>query len=540
MSLSFGPGGLRSYWPALLVLAAGTVLSTAALLRRPDLSVTSGYLFGDQSLNLLVADELLAGRVLYRDIHSQYGPLPAYLHTGFAAVFGNTPVVFLSFHQVLSLVGLVLLTCLVRRATGAATTCFVVIVGLLPIFLTPGALLGAYTSSAYIPVERLCLIGLALAWVPPARRGPWSAAALGVILGAWQGVKFGGAFYAGLALLLTDSLALALARPPSLRPWLTSLAITGASFIAVETCWAVLAFSCLPGPIAVDALWPQYMLVQYASLQASPLPEWNGWRYFVGQQLTPLTGVLLGFTALAACVVVALRRRPPGGSEVIPLTSLRLFIPLLFFALGFIGYFRHAHLPLQYAWAGCLAGALVVDRLPRPAWLLLGLCWLPGLWLVVRADLISGPSQELHAVTMPTGDRLFLTDEEDSLVSGIRDELARVESEERTPRDGVLFYPGGAGMHHFFGIPRKGRHAWYLAGFVRPYEEADFIRGLDAEYAFVFVSDRPIADPSADPGELLNAFFARPVFSAPVCDALRAHLHNPVRVGPRCLVYRVR
>jgi hypothetical protein len=197
------------------------------------------------------------------------------------------------------------------------------------------------------------------------------------------------------------------------------------------------------------------------------------------------------------------------------------------------------HLPLQYLWAGCLAGALVVDRLPRPAWLFLGLCWLPGFGLVLKTDLLTGPSQEVRPCRSPMGDLLFLTDEEIDLVSGITEELARLRSEE-AGRDRVLFYPSGAGMHHFYGIPRAGRHAWYLAGFVRPYEEADLIRALDSQYAIVFVSPQPIAEPRADPGELFNAVFARPVFGPRVCAALRDRLGEPVPVGDRCLVYPVR
>jgi hypothetical protein len=523
----------------LLVSMLGLVLSSAAMIRRPDRYITFEYVLGDHSLNLLVADELQSGHLLYRDIFYHYGPVPAYAYAGFARLLGNTPTSFLTFHQLVGFVTLGLLTWLLQRSVRTLTACFVVIMGVLPVFLTPGALLGSYTSSAYIPLERLCLVLLALAWVPPASRGLGRAALLGLILGLWQGVKFGGAFYAGLGVLLTDALALALVRPSPLGHWVKMLAVTGASFLAVEAGWAVLAFSFLPRPVAVDALWPQYMLVQYASLAASPLPVWDGWRYFLGQQLTPLVGVLLGLAAVAGALRAAFRKQGAGGPGLASPDSMRLFVPFAFFLLGFFGYFRHVHLPLQYVWAGCLAGALVVDRLPRPAWLILGLCWLPGFGLMLKTDLVSGHSPDVRACRMPAGDVLYLTEEEDQLVSGITEELARLRSEE-ADRDCVLFYPSGAGMHHYYGIPRAGRHVWYLAGFVRPYESAEVSSALGHEYALVFVSDRPITEPRSDPGEMFNAMFARPVFDGEICDALRSRLHDPVPVGSRCLVYRVR
>jgi hypothetical protein len=215
---------------------------------------------------------------------------------------------------------------------------------------------------------------------------------------------------------------------------------------------------------------------------------------------------------------------------------------LLFFLLGFAGYFRHVHLPIQYLWAGCLAGALLVDRLPRASWLVLGLCWLPGLALVVKTDLISAPAAGCEAVRMPTGDSLYLTREEAATLDGMFSDLARLQSEvapgRGTPRC-VLFYPGGAGMHHFYAIPRAGRHAWYLAGFLRPYEEADFLSTLDEVYALVAL-DTPMQVNGDDPAEFLNSYFHRPVFSDRVCDALRDRLHNPVRVSPTCVVFSVR
>jgi hypothetical protein len=49
----------------------------------------------DAGNNLLVADSLLSGHWLYRDVFYQYGPLAAYVYTAVAFLFGNTPTAYL-------------------------------------------------------------------------------------------------------------------------------------------------------------------------------------------------------------------------------------------------------------------------------------------------------------------------------------------------------------------------------------------------------------------------------------------------------------
>lgn len=518
--------------PVLVIVLAGLVMSITAMARHPE-RLNSAYLFRDEGMNLLVADELLAGKLLYRDLFYQYGPLPAYMYTGFAALFGNSPTSYLAFHQIGCLTALALLAYLMSRLVSTWTTAFVLIAGVFPMFLTPGGVLGTYTWSAYIPLERLCLVALTLTWVPPRTRSSQRALALGAILGIWQGVKFGGAFFAGLALVLVDVLSLVLDRPAAWRSWLLRTATTGVAFLAIEGCWAVLAFSMLSRPVAVDTLWPQFMLAQYESLQSSSLPVWAGSRYFVGQQLTPLVSVCLSVFALATCVINV--RSSTGNPE-----RLCLFIPLLFFLLGFTGYFRHVHLPLLYVWSGCLASALLVDRVPKLYWLVLVVCWLPGLGLAIKANLLTGPNPAYQAVAMPNGQSLYLNHGEKLQLDALMAELGRLKDASPEGRNCVIFYPLGAGMHHFFNMPHCGRHAWYLAGFIRPHDEAQWIGAVDHAYAFVLLSPVPMAATVGDPAEVLNSVFARPVFSPELCAALRDRLSEPVQVDSECLVYRVR
>src|SRR2546422_10572665 len=127
------PGLAR--WEAGLVLALVAValgLAVAATLIR------ASFLFDDAGHNLLIAQTLLGGGTLYRDIFSQYGPIPAYVHAAVAALFGNTPRVSVHLVALASSVNVGLAYLLVRRAAGVHVALFVSAAGLLPLGLIPG------------------------------------------------------------------------------------------------------------------------------------------------------------------------------------------------------------------------------------------------------------------------------------------------------------------------------------------------------------------------------------------------------------------
>src|SRR3954462_15763071 len=167
-----------------VILAVAAAIGEASILRRPDLWRTAGFLFGDPGYSLLVAREVLHGARLYADVAYQYGFVPVYLYAAFAALFGNTPLVFLHFLLACSVANIALFYALVRQAAGVPTACAVTLLAAVPVLLVPGALLGGYVNSPYIPIERGLMIAAALAWQPPARRTLGRAIALGACLGA--------------------------------------------------------------------------------------------------------------------------------------------------------------------------------------------------------------------------------------------------------------------------------------------------------------------------------------------------------------------
>ncbi len=524
------------------ILFAALGISLAALFNRPDRLFFDSFLYGDQSLNLVVADQLNSGKLLYRDIFYQYGPIPAYFHASIASVFGNSMISYIGLHLVLSLVMVGLLSFALLRVVSRKTTAFVMVMGVFPTFLTPGSLMGAYATSAYIPLERLCLILLMFWWLPPLERSFRRAFALGIVLGTWQLVKFGGAFFAGLALVSLDLLLVRTEPSVKWRPWLANLSITAAGFVAVEGLYALLAFALLPYPVALDALWPQYMLVQYKSLGAqSPLPVWAGWKYFVGQQMSPCVGIILAIGALCLLVRFAVGWRRPSASRLTrPAGDFRLLLPFLFWLFGFAGYFRHVHLPLQHVWTGSFAGALLLSRFPRMWTCLVYLLWLPGLLLILKANLIDSAPPGLVRFPLRGGEKIYVSTQEDATTRALVTTLQQLDRDQPDTAGEVAIVPMGAGIHHFYTIPFAGRHVWYLSGFVRPYEEDEFVASLKNVRAVVLRMERPIQESNRGPGWDFNQCFAEPIFSDKICEALNSRLGDRIKLSDYCWVYPVR
>ena len=159
-------------------------------------------MLGEEGNQLYRAERLAQGRQLYSEIALQYGPLAVHLYSAFSTVVGNTITAVLAFHVVSSVLAILLAYVFVRGYVDVVTALQVTLFGFLPLMLTPGGNLGAYTNAEYISWERICLIAVLLAWRPPHCRTVRHAVWVGVGLGAWQWVKFGGAFFAGSALIL--------------------------------------------------------------------------------------------------------------------------------------------------------------------------------------------------------------------------------------------------------------------------------------------------------------------------------------------------
>jgi hypothetical protein len=527
--------------PLSLILLLGGSIGLAELTLRPDLFFHKGFLIGDASINLHVADRLLDGATLYQEVFYHYGPLPIYLYTFVAWLFGNTMIVYGCLLLVLSLLHVTLVYLLLRRHTSTGTAVVVAVLGVLPHVLLPGSRSVDFTFSPYIPLERCCLTGLALAWSLPHHRTKRRAVVLGLLLGMWQLVKFGGAFFGGAALLLTDLLALALHGQPGLvRRWVGTGLLTLAAFAIVQTLWVIVAFNVLDTGVAWDVVWPVYHLRTYASYANGELrwPTWVDGNFFLQAQLPVLIAAALTLAGLTWWVRQALRRfqetetDPKEDAE-----GLGLFLPGFFYLLGCAGYFRQALLFRQYAWTLFLPAAWLLPRLPMALRASVAALW--GLSLLhAGITLVARPMDpDCVAVDTPNGERLYLERETAAQVRAVLQaldswkSLPGYSSESAPPQ--VLFFPLGAGFHHFHDIPWKERTVWFLPGFVRDYDEEKLLRSLEQMRAVVLL----IPQEHPEPASIDPQFWLEPVLRRPARDAFAARLGPPQQVAPKCWVF---
>jgi hypothetical protein len=511
-----------------LLLIAGLV-GVASVHLRPDQVYNEHFLRQDEATNIALADSLLAGKWLYRDVLWPYGAVGPYLHTAAAACFGNTLATYVGYFQVFALIQLFLLFLLLRRAgISFSTTLFVLVAGVIPCMFFPIALLGAYTSSTYMGPERCCLILTALVWEPASRGNGRRAALLGAVLGLWQTVRFGGAFFAGAAVVLLDLLVLRLERAgrEEVGTWFRQRLWTLAAFLAAEGLQVAAAFSLLPPQIAWEALWPSYMLNVYTAMNSSPLPPWEGLDYFMQQQLTPLVALVLGLMALWR----SLRRT--WGPTVEPFTDpgqLRLLVPLLYFLVCLFGLFRHHHHVWQNIWAVVPAGAIVIERAPRLGRVMVAVLWFPCLAAALKADLVAPMSPKMVVVTLPNGEQIYTEPEE---AAAIHEIVERFAPRSQSPVRPVLFVPIGGGFDVFYGIPRPSRHIYLLPGMVRPYDEAALLDALRrSEAVVVFGSETEAADPRK---------WGQGIFSDGFLKSLGQKLGLPEKIGDGCWVIPIR
>src|SRR5262249_24028626 len=156
---------------------------------------------------------------------------------------GNTPAVYLLLLATISALNAVLAYVLIRRASGPALA-VAISIAMFAVLPIPGAIIGAFTSSPFIALERTLLLLTAATWKPPRSRGRADAFLLGGIFGVWQTLKFGGAVFVGAALLILDALVLSLGDDlrASLAQWLKNLLEILLSLACVELLLIVWAF----------------------------------------------------------------------------------------------------------------------------------------------------------------------------------------------------------------------------------------------------------------------------------------------------------
>ncbi len=507
-----------------LLLGISATASFVQTARHSEQVFTDDFLFHDNGVNLLLAQQLTAGKVLYRDLSYPYGPAPIYLYTAVAQVFGNSATTYVQFHRSLCLLHLTLVFLVLRSRFPRWPTVTVTLLGVAPFAIVPGAVLGGYLTSAYIPIERCYLMLLPLLWKPLGDRSNGRAAAMGAYIGVYQFIKFGGGFFAGAAVFLLDLLVLAFVgfRGDQFVRWLRSGLMTLAAFAVVEglRCW--IAAALLPANVAWDVIWPAYTAQLYATVTANLYPWQMSWKHIALRQLVPILGLVY---AVIGMVLAAHR-----GARTI--SKMGVLTLALFYMVASLKYFGHVHLFLQYAWMLIVPTILLFDMVGRRARFFIVVSLLPG-WLSLGYLLHHSPTgADLPRYQMPNGDVLFPQSPDDSpLLTNL--ELLfqqRWGKPHPGPSQPILIVPVGAGYHYYYQVPGFSRHLWYIPLYVRPYDTAEIIRNLD-QAAAVIVR----AEPS---GDALS--WAEPLFAPQVVSLLRERLEPPVELSPDCRIFFIR
>jgi len=504
---------------ALAVSGCSLLLGAALFVRRPDLVVGAEFLFHDAGHNLLTAHAILSGQTLYRDIFFPYGPISAYVYAAAAWCFGNTPEVYVGVFAVVSAVNAALAYRLVRRSAGAGVA-LAVAVGLLALLPIPGAIAGAFISSPYIVLERTMLLLVALTWSLPDARSTSRAVGLGLAFGLWQGIKFGGAFVGGVAIVTVDALCLTALgwSNDSFRRWARSLLVTGAAFLGVESLWIAHAFATQPAAIAHDMIWPYFMFHAYAVVGDDVRwLTWGGWRLMVGRYLLPLTAAMLGIYGLGAWLRTLRQGREADASG-------SAFILLVFYGIASCGYFHHVFHFQQFFWALVPPAAFALERASTRARLAVAAAWAPCVWLVLHTALLTHTPASMETVRLPTGGRVVVS----AAIAERLSFLARIHA--ATGGAPILYAPVGSGWHYAYGVPSASRHTFFFApDVIRPYERDAFVRSIDRLGALVTCDD--VTGPASLGGQLLLDETVRPLVFG------RLQLWQR---GAGCIAYRVR
>ena len=451
--LRVGSDLVRQTAAAGVVAAVFVGVGAAALWLRADLTQGAGFLFGDEGQNLWLAARLSEGARLHADAFTPYGPLTAWTYAAVAAAFGNTPLVFRSLSLVLSAASLALLTATFARCLSFRWAVLWGLIVMTPLMLGLGPVLGGLTVSTYTGLERLFIAAAVVLWRPPSARADARSLLIGVLAGCCQWARFGPAAMVLAGIIVCDLLGERRARA-------TSLVIAGG--LAVEASLAAWAFATLPAAVAVDVLWPSYLLEAYTWMKLprtgfSPGP-WPVWLVHYGPALAGALVVLLalGFRGL----------RPPSNRAAMLLACA--------YAVGAAALFWTDHHFRQYAWMVGAAGGLASASVRWP-WRAAALALSLPACVVIGRVILQEPAPTVRLVT-PAAGAVELT----------RAEIERVEALaalRATLPGRMVVAPGGAGWHAAYREPSPTRQVWFMRGVVRPWERDRFLeayRGVDA------------------------------------------------------------
>jgi hypothetical protein len=331
----------------------------------------------------------------------------------------------------------------------------------------PGATVGGYLSSPYMPLERICLLSALLLWREPWARTSVRGVVMGSILGACQGIRFGSG-----AVILTAVVVVDIASSyRSQRSLPTAGAIVrnvlplAGGFAAAEAFWVAWALLTIGGPYAVEFLWPMQLWETHQMSAEARWPTWGGPRMFLAQYLMPLVAAALGIGAFVTWL------REPGTGLPERRREGALYVLFVFYALASIVYFRHEHHFRQFAWTLVPCAVPMLTRFPLASRAAMACICLPGLWPLTSA-LIHGPEPSVTEVHLPRGYSVYV----DAPTIERLDFLSRTTTDHTEP---LLFLPHGSGWLYAYGHEYATRHAFfYSSAVVRPFEQASVIAAV--------------------------------------------------------------
>jgi len=489
----------------------------------------SAFLFGEQSCNLWLADEISHGKLLYRDVFSQDGAAPAYGYALVASVFGNTPQVYLRLVQCLNLlVALLTWMLLLRRLKPPEAFLFLILVLSYAFFYTGN-------RTAYLGMERLMLVFLALLWRSTGTSSRTHNALVGIVLAATQVVKFGGGIVAFLAWVLADLCQGRASWKDLLQRWF----LMGAGYLAFTLVWARILLATLPSQIAFDVLWPFYMQSNYSIYHnfESRWPHWIGKGVFFAQQIEVLVAAVLVLGSIGALIWRSRKMTVTESEESGPFLFLGFF-----FLIGIGIYLKNVWHYYEYYWIVLLAAAWPWKQLSR--WPRLGVTAIFLLGFVIQLHwMTKGPPPELtQRILLPSGEHLWATMDEAKTVNNLEKAVGQLQNHE--PKRKAVFVIGlGAGLYHAFQWPAANRQSiWTMQGFIRPYDIEPMLDSLQ-NVAVVVVTEGTIQ--ANDPRQWTHTWFDSDPIPVPtglpeiICQELARKLGAPVQVAKNFYVYPV-
>jgi hypothetical protein len=468
---------------ALLVMAMtiAAAIGVTNIVRRPDLNCNEGYVLGEAGNQLWRAERLGQGAMLYRDVACQYGYLPPYAYMLFTRIAGNTILANNIWHVVGSVVCVGLLFELLRREVPLSLACVGTVLVSFQLLLAPGGIIGRYTIFEHLSMERACLLAVMLLWRAPTNRSKGHALALGSALGVWQGVKFGGAFFAGAGVLALDFLAILKQPQPRALwvPWIKNSVFVLAGFVVVASIWVVLALATLPLPIAEDTIWPAYLADVYKEARLHGPIDWN---IFLRYKLAfPACGVL-GLLGLGMWFFSHSQAHASQPASFEPPAS---FLGLLFYFVGFSTFLGTIYLRFQYAWAMAPAAVWTLASLRPLPRIAATLAFMPGFVLMLQMTFTFPADPEYVPYTLPNGERIVaLTPQIGTLdrLSQLADHVPRSPGREFMV---FSFYYSGGGFHHYYDRPYPLRNYLVYADIFRPYDVSELTERFDQVGALV-------------------------------------------------------